>query len=366
MASWPVFPVNKETIRRRLLIVLPLLILVIDALKFPVIFESRHLVKSFSIVSLFEQQTVPLGTFRAHRIHVAVDNIIDSNYLAYVDGRVNALLISHFIDSESQDSTLGALGKAVLEKLRQVSPYETRKLVDVLARSPTSRPGEILEVSLKVPAEDYRHFPIDHLFILVVKEDPSGESRDIISKGIAEVLKLAEWRKISTLVIPCLGYNWEDKNSLKFDDCFRPVLESLPVASAPRNIYLSLYSDWPTSTLEEAVASINRALERTFRGNYGLIPVLYRGHFRLTLLLLAVCLLVSSFYAPLTIRNFLIIAFSYIGSAMGSGTIIDFLTQGYGMTARSVVQILVLVVFAVGLPFLVDWNPRNIFSKDKI
>jgi hypothetical protein len=253
----------------------------------------------------------------------------------------------------------------VLEKLMQISPNDGRRLRDLFDQIKGRSPGEILEFSLDVPEDQYYRFPIKHLFVLLIEQGDSGQSKDVISKGITGIIEKAERKNVSTLIIPCIGYNWANKNSIVFDDFFRPVFQSLTLASAPRQIYLSLYTNWPTFVLEQAVSSLNGIWKENFQASYGRIPVPYRANLRLILLLLSVCLLVCSFYAPLTFKNFLIIVSSFVGSAVGSNSLITFLTQGYDASFRIFVLAIVLIILAVGLPFFVHWNPKDIFGKGR-
>src|SRR5262245_50334331 len=357
--------INKEDVRRGVLILLPLLVLLGDLLWFPLIFESRQLVNNIGIISLLKEQTIWLGTLRAHNIYISIDSIHNSKYLSYVEGPSDALAISHFVAGGASGSSVGALGQAVLEKLALVSPDDNRRLYNLLSHTDKGYAGEVLELALNIPREHYRRFPINHLFILLFEQGPSGGNKDVISKGIIEILDMADKENILTLIIPCLAYNWEDKNSLSFIDFFQPLFDSLSDTNGPRNIYLSLYTDWPTFTLEEAVTALNRAWENHSRGFSGHVPVLYRNDFRLTLLSLSLCLLVSSFFVPLAAKNYLIIVSSFTGSAVGAGKIIDFVTQGHSSTFHFFIQVSILAVLAVGFPFFVDWNPKNLFSKDR-
>jgi hypothetical protein len=117
--------------------------------------------------------------------------------------------------------------------------------------------------------------------------------------------------------------------------------------------------------LEEAVTALNRVWAYQSGGFSALAFVLYRMDFRLTLLFLPLCLLVSSFFVPLTAKNYLIIVFSFIGSVVGAGRLIDFVAQGHGSTFRFLVQVIVTAVLSAGFPFLVNWNPKNLFSKER-
>jgi hypothetical protein len=95
----------------------------------------------------------------------------------------------------------------------------------------------------------------------------------------------------------------------------------------------------------------------------GALFSLYRGDYRWSLFFLVVCLFMSSFYAPLTFKNFLIISVSFIATAMAAIKTVDSLTEGYGVTVSAIGKIVTLGFLAVAFPFLVNWNPKNVFSR---
>lgn len=355
----------RKAVVHGLFIVLPIIILIIDFLLFPTVIENFEQVSRIDIVSLLTDRVASLGIFRANQIHVAVDNIYDDRCLNYIKKFPNGLLISYFIDDSSR-LRAGPLGTAVLWKLSRVSPDDKIKLLDLLDQLSGRRPGEVVGLELSIPDEQFSQFPVDYLFIVLFEEGSSVSIGDrIISQAIAEVFSNAERKNISTLIIPCLGYNWEDKNSIKFDDLFHSVFESVKVLSEPRDIFFSLYSDWPTFTLEEAINSLNKEWERNIRASNVQFPVVYRARSRLTLLLLAVCLLASSFQAPLNLKNFLIITSSFIASVLALTNIVDFITQGYSANLRLLINTFVMILVATGFPFFIRWNPRDIFIKSK-
>ncbi len=354
---------NQGAFLRVLFIAIPFMVLIVDFITFPIVLESWTERNDASVASLLTHRVISLGTYRAHQIKVSTDAVLSDKYLSYVIESPNALLISHFVDIESQEMSTGVLARAVLGKLRMVSPEDAQKLQDFLGEVGKRRPGETAQLSLNIPKDQYRRFPIDRLFLLLFDQGQPGKSIDALSRGMRDILKRAEDEGISTLVIPPLAYNPQSRGTLEFDDLFEALFASMPVTPTPRTILVSLYSEWPTFTLEEAFASLSRAWEKSFGASYGKVPVLFRGIFRVTLALLSVCLLVSSFYARLTAKNSLIITSVYIGWAVGSDRAIDFVSQGHGTAFHTLVQIALLVTLAVGLPFFVRWNPKSIFGS---
>lgn len=357
---------EKRSVRQILYILLPLLVLLTDFMVFPVIFESRRPSGNIGIAPLLVRQTLPLGSFKAQRVHVSIDSIQNPRFLNYVKGQGNALVISHFIEPESSSSTSGELGKSVLDKLHDLSAGDYRALNDLFGELHKHSPGDILHFALHdVPKKEYRRFPIDHLFIaLFEKGNDSKEKRSEISKVFPELMKMADKQNISALIIPSLAYNWADKHSITFDDSFRPFFEALHLTNRPRDIYLALYSEWPTFALEDAVRSLNAAYER-YENLYESSPVFYRGDFRLALILVSLCLVVSSYYTSLTFMHFIIIGCGLFTSLISSLKVVEFITPGFSSRVRSLVQIVVWIALCVFFPILPRLSPKNIFTNDK-
>lgn len=350
--------------QRSALVLLPIMFLIGDYICFPALVENRMLTENVGITSIVKNQVVHLGTIKAHDVTVAIDKVDNDNYLNYVKGDSNALVIPLYVYEGSDESTIGTLGQAVLAKLMQVSLDDARELRDLFDQINGRSPGDVLELVLHIPQEQYARFPIKHLFVLLIGHGESRKNDGLISKGISDILLRAEEKNVSSLILPCLGYNWADKNSISFEGCFAPVFKSLPSGSAPSDIYLSLYTDWPTFVLERASVSLSRVWKSSYQqANYGSTSLPYRGNLRLTLILLSMSLFVCSFAAPLTIKNFLIIAVGYIGFAVGSGSIVDSFTQGHDASVQFVARALVLVILALGFRHFVRWDPKEIFSK---
>ncbi len=354
-------PFRSVAIRRVALVVLPLAVVALDVAAFPAVLSTWHLQDSVNVLSLVQHRALQLGTFRAHRLHVMLDNLRSASSLAGVSEQRRALVVSHFIDPDSGESTVGALGQAVLWRLAQAAPEDERLLRDRLDATADQRPGDVIEVPLR--GARVAQFPVDTVFVVLLEAGPSGgdAGRAAVARGLQSVLNRAANGRVGALVIPCVAYNWQDKNSIRFDDLFEPLFAALPTASAPRDIYLSLYADWPTFVLEEAVASLNRSLH-AHAADAGSLAF-YRAEIRSTLILLSVCLFACSFVAPLTLKNFAIICCAFVGAAAGARKTIDFFTQDYSDAVRTAIRVIALAGLAAGFPFIVNWNPKQVFEK---
>ena len=346
--------------RRAIFVSLPALILLIDYLVFPVIFETYQ-GKTPNITELLTYQVQRLGTYKGHQVSLSMDDLSQPQFLNYIKEERNGLVISVFTDSDkTSPSASGALLRAVLQRLKELSPNDHRNLVDRLKKSDGLTPGAVISFPLNVPGDKYVDFPLNFLFILVFEY--GTVEKDQLTQGIKSVLDAARQESMSNLILPCVGINSESRDSEKFNDFFSSFFAAVTATDRPLNVYLSLYAQWPTFVLEEAVAGLN--------GSWGTIPKesskttsLYRRDLRLTLLFLIVCLFVSSFFTRLTIVNFLLITLGFAASGTAVNKALDFFAQGYSATFRSVLQVLILLILAISFPFIVNLSLEKVFTN---
>jgi len=356
---------NVGLFQRVFLIAIPIVVLVCDFLWFPVTFSFHKLVTSINVTSLLTDRVAALGTYNGHTIYVSLDRMDQDDFLDYVKSSPNALVISYFVESEATEPELfkGALARELEIKLKSISPEADRAYVDQLDSLIKRPPGDVSRLVVRIPSESYRRLPIDSVYAVIA--DIKGESNQgVLFKAIPQTVEEAHRDNVFSLVFPCIGFNWENKNSPTFDEFFAPLFNSLGTDGAPRFIYIPLYSEWPTFTLEQAVKSLNHCWEKVASPSMkGALFSLYRGDYRWSLFFLVVCLFMSSFYAPLTFKNFLIISVSFIAIATAAIKTVDSLTEGHGVTVSAIGKIVTLGFLAVAFPFLVNWNPENVFSR---
>ncbi len=72
-----------------------------------------------------------------------------------------------------------------------------------------------------------------------------------------------------------------------------------------------------------------------------------------------------SFSATYTLKNFVIIALSFVTLGFSAGKWVAPLVVEQGAGAQLLVQIVILVVLAIAFPIIVTWNPKEVFDKDK-
>jgi len=355
----------KWTGLRIVLILAPLASLGIDLAMFPTVFESRSVTRELNINSLLVRQALPLGTFRGHNIHVSLDNIADERFLDGLHQSGNALAISIFVDRDEGVLNVASLGGATLKRLNALAPSEARKLERAFTSLERGKPGAVAEAVLELSPEQYRRFPVRHIYAVLLPRGESKAAEDDVARGVAQLVAMAEVRRVDALVLPCLGYNWQDKDSISFDRCFEPIFAVLRNASYPQDVYLSLYSEWPTFELEQAASAINRIWGAQAETSDRSVPLLNRGALRVTFLMLALCLLVCSMIVALTLRSFLIIASVFLGMAAAAAAAIDTFLTGYDAALRFWVNAAALLIVALGLPSLVHWDPKDIFKKGR-
>jgi hypothetical protein len=351
---------RNSLIRLALVLLLPLLILGIDFYFFPVLLSKNVINHQVSLGDVLEKQNGILGTFRTHRIRVSIDDIQERQYLPFVRGRPNALLVSIFAE-EGGATASGALERAILARTKDLSPNDFITIRSKLAAIGKLSEGQVVDAALNIPAEGYRSFPIDHFFFIVL---PTGHpDPERLKKAFGRALDLGQGLGIENFIIPCLATRWDDngKNALALDQYFKTFFDGLPTATHPDTIYLSLYKQWPSFELEAAVEALNATWQASTEdkdGDY----VVYRRDLRLVLIALIICLLVCDFLVKYTLKNFLIVALGFAGLGLGANKWIDILVPGQSANVQLAIEVVILIIFAMAFPIIVTWNPKEIFN----
>jgi len=209
----------------------------------------------FSLIELLTRKSVPLGKLRSYFFHVSLDDIADPRYLSHISRGVNALVVSAFEANGKWVPKDGALARAALLKLQVTSPNDYRNVSSQLAGKIELAEGSILPFELNHPTKSRQSFPIDHLIMAIFEEGSHAYPFD----WVARVFEIAAKKNVSNLIVPCLGRNWQDRNSLEFRTFFQSFLERVPTTRRPAQVYFSLYAQWPSFELEEATESLNAA-----------------------------------------------------------------------------------------------------------
>jgi hypothetical protein len=350
--------------RLALVLFAPLILLAIDFYLYPLVFSQYASQRAASVQDVLKNQVTFLGIFHAHKFFISVDDIFEPNYLSFISHEPNGLLISTFVSESENNKTSvgGALQSATVSQLKSVSMQDSIALQDKLSQ--LDRSAAAADLALNIPKDKYQRFPIDRVFIVILPE--GHDYLDRLKSGINRSLIRSQRAGLKNVVIPPLGVRYDDHgvNSVALPDFFQTLFSAVPTADHPDNIYLSLYKLWPTFELEAAVQAINSVWQAAVideGGDY----VLYRRDVRLVLIALVMCLIVCSFRVRYSVKNFLIIAISFVGLGLGANKWVEPLVAGDNYAAQLAVQVVTLIIFALAFPIIVTWNPRNLFGGDK-
>jgi hypothetical protein len=166
--------------------------------------ESPKRETGFMLPDLLSSGAVPLGTLRSHNFWASYDDIESQNYLHFVSDRRNALVISAYVTQESCD---GALGRAVLNKLKAILSGDYNNLCSRFNNKGTPPVGIVLPFKLNISAKDRSLFPVDDLIVVTFERESSGsETFD----WVTDAFKIAKKQKTENLIVPCLGRQWTE------------------------------------------------------------------------------------------------------------------------------------------------------------
>jgi hypothetical protein len=204
-----------------------------------------------------------MGTIESNQVSVAIENLTDQESLAYLSNSAPVgLVVSIFVDSEpgahAPSPTKGQLALAICDRVKEASPsaYErVEKWIDQLA---TKKPGDVVGFNLGLTASERAKFPIDRLIVITFEKGHSNQAA-FLHRSMAEVLADAKRKGLAALVVPCIGYHWDEKHSLGFGDVFNPLFKALDRSKRPLKLFISLYDMWPSMVIEDATRALNRA-----------------------------------------------------------------------------------------------------------
>lgn len=349
--------------RLAIVCVISFLILAIDFFFSPIWIDTRIANIDASLNDLLRHNSVYLGMFRGNDVFVSLaDDIRDPEYLAHLEGRPTALVVSVFV-SPDDEAVPGALVSAVRSRLQPISPEDQIRLQNISEQLRGSDEGRAVDFPLHIPSSKRAEFPINSL--LVVTLPYSSKAKDALRDGIRRAVRLAETKALLNVIIPCIGIKWEYSKGQKDTSLpvfFNTLFNAIPVVTNPHRLYLSLYKSWPTFELENVVSALNSAWQSTPMEEAETLPI-HRRDTRLAEIFLLACLISCGIVARLTARNVLIIVGLFLSMGVGAKTAVDLIAAGQSPQLNFIIQLTYLSVLSVGLPFIVKWNPRDIFEK---
>jgi hypothetical protein len=354
--------------RKTVVFLIPFIILAVDFCIFPRFFETHTSKDKASLVSVLARRSASLGIFRAHRILVSVDNVQEFRNSALSEEGPNALVISAFVqeDRGQGSSASGALLSAVLAKLKGISLSDYLRLKNKFGEASGIQTGQVFDFELSIPKAAFASFPINHLLVITFPWGHADADAEDLDLGIPKVLEIAKDKRIQNLVIPCLGTNWEkgrQRDAVSLTTFFNSFFKGLPLGDRPRNIYLSLYEQWPSIELEDAFSVLSSDWQQQVVQDDNIFPI-YRRDFRLTICFLEVCLVVCSWQVKFTIQNVLIVAVGFVGLALEIDKWVVFLVQRNDPNSKLIIQICILMVLSAGFPFIARLSLGKLFGGE--
>ncbi len=365
------------------LFAIPLVALALDCVNLP-LFVNRCTTRQFpGMRALVDGRFQPLGSLSGHQVYVALDSVLDSDFLGYLKGSPNAVVIG--IDHEKPQAPIwGGLTRAVLVKASNASSEQAQHLLglgcsalrqdsltvdgqQLLRAICGAEPvlGGVVEVELHNHSSGTKGFPVDRLYVIGIKSQRSageqGSPQEYVKLAFHDTMTRATHAKITNLVVPCVGVDPTDPATMRFDEYFPLVLGALANSTKPRNIYLSLYQDWPDSYRREALTRLGRAWT-DICASFETKPLLIHENFRLLLVGLFLCLIVSSRFVRISLKNFIIISVSYAASFYGTASAAVSVTGISSPDGVLLVELASAVSLAVTFPLLPRWNPKGIFD----
>jgi hypothetical protein len=291
-----------------------------------------------------------------------MDDVRDPQFLGNINSESSALVISVYV-YKGGGVISGALADALLEKLQKFAPQDARQVIDLLSQKNAIHPGHIVSFGLHISSAASSQLRLSYLLVVPLRYGEPDQTKGELLSAFPEVFSFANERHVSALVIPCLGTNWQNKNSITFDEFFSAFFETLRTSTVPRDIYISFYREWPSFYIEAAVSSLNSNWHRSFDKAYNNFPNIYRRQFRFIILFWFLCLLIVSSSVRPTFGKFVIVSVSFVILAVGAGQLISLLIEGRGPLAALILEVLVFAVLAVCFRQIETWTMKSVFKK---
>jgi hypothetical protein len=212
--------------------------------------------------TLVEQRVVKMGTIHSKQVSVAIENLTEQESLGYLSNRAPVgLVISIFVESEQRDEadvTQGELARAICDRVKKASPSAYERVQKWIDRLGTKKPGDVVGFNLGMAVSERGKFPIDRLIVVTFEKGHSNQA-EFLDRSMANVFADAKREGLAALVVPCIGYRWDERHSLGFGAVFEPLFKALGGSEQPLAVFISLYNLWPSMVIEDAVRALNQA-----------------------------------------------------------------------------------------------------------
>ena len=253
--------------------------------------------------------------------------------------------------------------RAILSKLQAISPQDFQDVTDALSATNAIHLHLLVPIVLHIEGRNRRTLPLRYLLLVPLRWwiVPTSFKKEL-SIVLPQVFSFANQRRVSTIILPCLGSNWQNKNETSFDDFFSAFFNSVPTGTVPRDVYLSFYTEWPSFYLETAISALNARWRSSFEKEYQ-FPGAYRREFRKIFFFLSLCLFITSFSVSANcFKSLCMSKVSLCAAALGATNAIDFLAQGQGPGVAWFVELLTFAILAIGFRYFVRWGVQKYFQ----
>ncbi len=339
-------------------ILLPLLVLGGDLLREPIVFDNITNDEPFSVNSLLEFGRAPLGNFKSHSVAATLQPLFDQSFQK--TSSRTGIVISHFVDVDSQEYKVSALGTALLQFLSKVEPSAGERLRTMFADFVALSPGTVQHLDLGSTTS----LPYRDIFVVIFEtESPTDDRLHVLSEGMKRVYSQVIDLGVEVLYVPCLTYRWEDRQRINFGDLFDAILTTTPSGRSPRHLELALYSQYPSFVLEDAVDSLRRVWGARLHDVPNGVLALHNRQFRMLFTFLSLSLAVSFARVPLTPLNVAKVAVLFLVTAETATALIGFVVPETDSHLTLSLQILSLLLLALLLPTVPSWNYRSVFQR---
>ncbi len=348
----------------KLCVFLPLLFLANDLRLFPFVFHTYRSENKVIWQQLADSRRVHLGRYNGHGVFIVLDDISNTESFNFMSPGKTAIVVSHFLGGDGVSSRTGSVSREIKKRLDRHSSSQATAFMEFLRKTPPFVEGDILEFQVKAESELQNDFLISHIFILLFNEDGTqAENIKSIKTGFKKIFDSASQKKIKNLIIPALTVDPRHPDNLQLGSFYSAVSDVTPVGIYPKQIYVTLYSELSTRFIANAIDSGRPEWNKRLTGKIGISVRLFNSEFRMVMILLSLCLFISTFITKFSFRNALIISISFIAFATGATAAVNSLFSQYRPDIMLLFSISVKCVVAVFLSSIIYWDPRDIFGK---
>lgn len=344
---------------------IPIAMLGIDFALSPIFFDTSVKRDAADLAELFRSGSLALGNLRGHHIFVSIDDIRDQDFLVHLPKGKTALVLTAFPkDGTESDYIFGPLTQAVLSRLRPVSSADYLRLENIPEQIRGSAPGQVTDLALRIPLDQYANFPLNDLLIIAM---PKTQATESLGRGLKHVFAMADEKSVDNIVIPNLGLKWQNSigdNEISLSDYFKILLDGVQKIQNYNNIYISIYKSWPTLQVEGAASALDAAWQEISQDEIRSLPIHNRNS-RLIEFFLIPCAISSGIMARLSIGRVTILAAFFITAGYVAIETVEKATPEFSETNRLAFIVVTLIIFSVFFPFLTKIDPKDIFSSRK-